>query len=173
MNRYRSAVLALAAGAAAVSLAACSVGITNNIPGTPRPGGTSSSGRLVTHSACAAAGSDTATRVHVGGQIGSFPIPPQAVMIENSTHKNRIVLVFNSVSPASVSHFYTSALPHEGYTITTNTLATLNSQAGAGIEFTGHGYKGTIGAGTMLANPSACTGGAFGQDFVTITLTPV
>ena len=76
MNRYRSAVLALAAGAAAVSLAACSVGITTNIPGTPRPGGT------------------------------------------------------------------------------------------------GHGYKGTIGAGTMLAYPSACTGGAFGQDFVTITITP-
>jgi hypothetical protein len=53
-----------------------------------------------------------------------------------------------------------------------NTFATLNSQAGAEIEFTGHGYPGTIGAGTMLANPSACTGGAFGQDFVTITITP-
>jgi hypothetical protein len=52
INRCRFGALALATWAAAVSLAACSVGITDNIPGTPRPGGTSSSGRLVTHAAC-------------------------------------------------------------------------------------------------------------------------
>ena len=161
-----------AGGAAAVSLAACSVGITNNFRERPGPGGTSSSaGSSRTRPAPQRVPIRQAAFTSAGG-LAAFRSRPRRSWSRTSTDKNRIVLVFNSVSPASISHFYTSALPREGYTITTNTFATLNSQAGAEIKFTGHGYKGTIGAGTMLANPSACTGGAFGQDFVTITITP-
>jgi hypothetical protein len=42
--------------------------------------------------------------------------------------------------------FYGSALPTAGYTITENTNATGADINGTAIEFTGHGYKGTIGA---------------------------
>jgi hypothetical protein len=45
-----------------------------------------------------------------------------------------------------VSSFYSSVLPKDGYKITMNTLTSENNGTGAAIEFTGHGYKGTIGA---------------------------
>ena len=48
--------------------------------------------------------------------------------------------------------FYTTALPQAGYTITSNSLASTSTGTYGGIEFTGHGLKGLIGAGSGLAS---------------------
>jgi hypothetical protein len=166
MNRYRFATLALVTCVAGVSLAACSAGITSAPPAASSPAASTS------HPASARPASDAGTTVSVGGSIGRFPIPPGATVIENGTDNNEIVILLGTVTPAEVSRFYTSALPRDGYKITTNTMTTLNNGAGAAIEFTGHGYKGTIGAESGLATTGAGQDVTNGKSLVGITLTP-
>lgn len=159
MNGHRSAALALVAGVAALSAAACSAGITVAGPAATGPPAASSPV------------SGVGTTVSVGGTIGRFPVPPGATVVENGVDNKKIVIILGSVAPAEVSRFYTSALPQYGYRITTNTMASLGSKTGAEIEFTGHGYKGTIGAVSDLASPGADPG-MLGKDFVGIMLDP-
>jgi hypothetical protein len=107
----------------------------------------------------------------VGGSIGTFPIPSGARVVENVSYGKQIAVILSSIGPARVSGFYTSALPRAGYTITGNSMTTLNNGAGAAINFTGHGYKGTIGAVSgSLASPAASFGGD-SKNLVGITLT--
>ena len=146
MKRYRSAALILVTCTGGLSVAACSAGITSASTVTSSPDASSS------HSVTASP-SPEGSLVSVGGSIGSFPVPPGAKVAENIAEGKDIVILFGSVSPAEVSRFYTSVLPRDGYKITDNTLATLNNEAGAAITFTGHGYKGTIGADSSI--PSA------------------
>jgi hypothetical protein len=146
-NHYRTAVLAAAAGAAGISLAACSVTTTASPVSSP-----------------ASAGSTVA----VGGLIGRFPIPPGAQVIDDGTDHGHYHIVFGSVSPSQTSRFYTSALPRAGYTIISNSSATGESFSGTGIWFAGHGYNGQIGALSGLRIPGISIGG----NTVEITLTP-
>ena len=93
---YRTAMLAAAACAAAISLAACTV---------------------ITTASPASAGST----VSVSGPIGRFPLPPGAQLINDGTDNGHYDIVFGSVSPSEASRFYTTALPRVGYTITSGT----------------------------------------------------
>ena len=52
--------------------------------------------------------------------------------------------MFGSVVPADVSRFYATALPKAGYSVSTNSMLTKGGDHGAYIEFSGHGFKGTI-----------------------------
>ncbi len=161
MNIYRCAALTAVTCAAALSLAACSAGIT-----TSQAAPSQTPSRSATASPTASGGT-----VSVGGSIGSFPIPAHAKVVENITEGSQTVILLGSVSPSEVSSFYTSALPRAGYKITMNTLATMNNGTGAAIEFTGHGYKGTISAESNLASTGVSVGGLNGKNFVGITLT--
>jgi hypothetical protein len=63
----------------------------------------------------------------------------------NGNTGGAIDVVLSGVAPSAVDSFYTAALPQAGYTITSNAQATAFGIGTAGIEFTGHGYKGEIG----------------------------
>ena len=160
MNKYCSG--ALVTSVAVLSLTACSAGITAASPPASSP---------ATSPAAAAGSLSSGTTVHVGGSIGSFPIPSGAKVVENASYGKQIAIILSSISPAKVSAFYTSALPRAGYKITSKSLATLNNGAGAAIAFAGHGYKGTIGAVSGgLASAAAIFGGD-SKNMVGITLT--
>jgi hypothetical protein len=100
----------------------------------------------------------------------------------NSTCGKQIFIELSSVTPSQASSFYTSALPRAGYKITSNSLLTDTGDglpgSAAQIEFTGHGYKGTITAVSNLGALSS-TGpspvsvpSSIAKNFFTITLTP-
>ena len=142
MNKYRNAGAALAACAAALSLAACSAGITT--ASTATTAATSSSSPSRTATATSASPSAPAGRMlSVSGKISTFPVPAGAKVAENISLNNDIDIMFGKVTPAKVQSFYTQALPRAGYTITGN-----QSVSGSGgviiMQFTGHGYKGTV-----------------------------
>ncbi len=168
MNKYCSG--ALVTSVAVLSLTACSAGITAASP--PASSSATSPAAASSPGTATAAGSlSSGTTVHVGGSIGSFPIPSGAKVVENASYGKQIAIILSSISPAKVSAFYTSALPRAGYKITSKSLATLNNGAGAAIAFAGHGYKGTIGAVSgSLASPAASFGGD-SKNLVGITLT--
>lgn len=164
MNICRCAALTAVTCAAALSLAACSAGITSTSQAAPSPSQTPSRSATASPSA-------SGSTVSVGGSLGSFPIPAHAKVVENITEGGQTVILLGSVSPSEVSSFYASALPRAGYKITMNTLATMNNNTGAAIEFTGHGYKGTISAESNIATTGVSVGGLNGKNFVGITLT--
>ena len=147
MNHHRTAALATAACAAAISLAACSVTTTAGPASSPAP---------------------ASSTVSVSGPIGRFPVPPGAQLINDGTDNGHYNIVFGSVSPSEAARFYTTALPRAGYTITSNSSATGESFSGTGIWFTGHGYNGQIGALSSFHIPGISLGG----NTVEITLTP-
>jgi hypothetical protein len=178
MNVQRTATVAAALWLGGVCLTACSGGIIT-------PGATSSPSRPAAAShppssppatpslhisgtpSLNIGGTSSASvvngRVKVSGPLGSFPVPPGAGIIENVTTGRTVDLILDSVTPSRVSSFYGSALPHAGYTITSNTSIT-GSIAGTSIKFTGHGYKGTIGAASGVAGISGTVVG------ITLTL---
>lgn len=131
MITYRSVPLTVAAGLTALSLTACSAGITN---ATSTP----------------ARGTDVST-VSLGGPLGSFPIPPGAGVLDKTVLSNGYAITLDDVTVATVASFYATALPAAGYTITQHASTTGDGLTGTGIEFTGHGYKGVIGA---ITSPS-------------------
>jgi hypothetical protein len=165
MNKYCSA--ALVTSVAVLSLTACSARITSASP----PGSSPATSPAAASSPGTATSAGSGTTVHVGGSIGSFPIPSGAKVVESVNYGKQIAIILSSVSPGTVSSFYASALPRAGYTITRDSLATLNNVAGLAIDFAGHGYKGTIGAVSGgLASAAAIFGGD-SKNMVGITLT--
>jgi hypothetical protein len=184
MNACRLMAMAVTTCAAGLSLAACTAGITTASPPASRPPATSrtasSPAAAASHSGSASA--SPAPRVSLDAPIGSFPIPHEAQVMVNMTCGKQLVIELTSVTPPQASDFYLSALPREGYKITgkTQLTETGNGQPGAVVEidFTGHGYKGTIGAVANLGalsstgpSPSSVPSD-FAKNFVTITLTP-
>ncbi|HEU5388312.1 MAG TPA: hypothetical protein VFV73_20640 [Streptosporangiaceae bacterium] len=155
MNTYRNVAVALAAGAACLSLAACSAGITT-ASSAGADAASSRSAAAVASSASAAAmasASASASRAAAGRMIKldglsvSFPVPTGAKVIENmamNVDGKQTAIFFTLVTPAKVASFYTAALPRDGYKVTTNSLLSQTGSTVAFIQFSGHGIKGTI-----------------------------
>ena len=151
MTRYRSATLALAAGAATLAVAACSAGTPSaSSSSSSSPAGSASSSSTstappVVSSPVPTTGAPIQGRtLTLKGKLGSFPVPAAAHIGENISGGSSLLLIFGSVAPPDVARFYASALPQAGFTITRNTLVSQGGQHGAITEFTGKGYKGTI-----------------------------
>jgi ABC-type phosphate transport system substrate-binding protein len=144
MNKYRSTALALACCAASVSVAACTAGITTaSSPTTSAPAPT----RSASVPAAASSRAPSGRMIKVTGSVGSFPVPTGAKVTENiAIDQKDVVVAFNSVTPANVSSFYATALPRAGYTISGNSVVTQGGGTVAFVFFSGHGYKGDIGA---------------------------
>jgi hypothetical protein len=139
VNKYRYAV---AACAAALSLTACSAGITTTSTATAAATNSSSPSRSATPAASPA--SSAAGRIlQVSGVPGGFPVPAGAKVAENISTSTDIAVMFGKVIPDKVQSFYTQALPKAGYTITGNQSVS-GSDGVMIIQFTGHGFKGTI-----------------------------
>ena len=172
MKTCRLAAVAAVSCAAALSLAACSAGITNAGPARSSSPATSRAASSSARPTSSPAGS--VRTVTVNAPIGSFPVPPGATVLENFAYNNQIAIILSSVSPAEASSFYLSALPRTGYKITGNTLVTGSGSVSTGpaseIDFTGHGYKGTIGAISNVSPPAGVNLGN-GKDVVGINLT--
>jgi len=85
--------------------------------------------------------------IKVTGSVGSFPVPAGAKVTENiAIDQKDVIVAFNSVTPANVSSFYATALPRAGYTISGNSVVTQGGGTVAFVFFSGHRYKGDIGA---------------------------
>ena len=148
MTKYRSATLALAAGAATLAMAACSAGT----PSASSASSSSSAGASSTSTAAPVVSAPVPTAgapiqgrtLTLKGKLGSFPVPAAAHIGENVSGGSGLLLVFGSVAPPDVARFYASALPQAGFTVTSKALVSQGGQHGAIIEFTGKGYKGNI-----------------------------
>jgi len=144
MINYRSAALTLAACAAGLSVTACTAGITTaSSPTTSAPAPT----RSTSVAAAASSRAPSGHMIKVTGSVGSFPVPAGAKVTENiAIDQKDVVVAFGSITPANVSSFYATALPRAGYTISGNSVVTQDGGTVAFIFFSGHGYKGDIGA---------------------------
>ena len=144
MINYRSAVLAVTAGAASLSVAACTAGITTaSSPTTSAPAPT----RSASVAAAASHPASPGRMISISGSVSTFPVPAGAKVAENvSVGQQQSIVVFSSVTPARVASFYSAALPQAGYVISTNALTTESGATVAFITFSGHGYKGNIDA---------------------------
>jgi hypothetical protein len=166
MTVHRFAGLAAAGCAAGLLLAACSSGTST---AGPAAADTTS---VPASSAGPARAAGPGSVVTVGGSIGTFPVPPGAKVLNSLTAGGRgVVVMLDSVSPVAASSFYSSALPRAGYKITASTRTPPQGAdwSGAAIEFTGHGYTGTIRglSGMQVQGASPGTGDVF-----EISLTP-
>jgi hypothetical protein len=182
MNKYRSAALILACSAASLSASACSAGISTatppatSAPATNAPAPSRSASVAVSSSTPASSG----RTITISGSIGSFPVPAGAKVAkvaENVGHGKAIIIVFSSVTPANVQSFYSTALPRAGYAISVNSIADQGGVTVAIIGFTGHGYKGDIGAlshfsGSGVPGSVASLPGIGTKNVTTIALTP-
>ena len=168
MINYRSAALALACCAAGVSVTACTAGITTaSSPTTSAP--------APSHSASVAAAASSRApsgrMITVTGSVGSFPVPARAKVTENiAIDQKDVIVAFGSVTPADVSSFYATALPRAGYTISGNSVVSEGGGIVAFIFFSGHGYKGDIGA-LSKAPASDASLGLGTKNVTTITFT--
>lgn len=188
MNKHRRMALAVTTCAAGLSVTACNAGITI-ASHAPSPSPSASAAASSTASSAAPAASPTtaapaADTVSLGGSIGSFPIPPGAQVVDNSTCDKEILVELTGVTPTQASGFYMLTLPRAGYKITGHTLMTNTGNSGlpgatAEIDFTGHGYRGQFigvaGLGALSsagasALPSSMNG--IEKNLITITLTP-
>jgi hypothetical protein len=177
--------MTVASCAAGLSLAACSAGITNAKPVTsPSPTASrTGSSPTASPSHTTSASADSGDTIRVDAPIGSFPIPHEAQVLANGTCDKQIIIELGSVTPSQTSSFYVSELPRAGYKITGNTLLTDTGNTAlpgsvAEIEFTGHGYKGTIaalsnmGALASMGPSPASVPSDIAKNFITISLTP-
>jgi hypothetical protein len=167
MNTYRRTAMAVITCAIGLSLAACTVGITTARSG-PSPSPTasrtdSSPTAIRTGSSPTAPSSHSAppppgpaTMVPVDAPIGSFPVPKGAKVAYNFSCPKQINIAVTPVTPSQSSIFYTAELPRAGYKMEDNFAA----QGLVQIDFSGHGYKGSIvtvanlGAAMASADPS-------------------
>jgi len=140
MTMYRLAAAALTACAASLSLAACTAGTTTTSTATTSPAATSRSAAAAPSSASALA----SRMLKVSGEVGSFPVPAGAKVVQNIGTSQETIVIFGTVTPAKVSSFYAQALPRAGYTVTANSVITQSGNTVAYIQFTGHGVKGNI-----------------------------
>ncbi len=178
MNKYRSAVLALAAATASLTVAACSAGTptassTASSPATSSPVASSSAsaGQGITSSAPPTTGAPIPGRMlTIKGTLGTFPVPAAAKVGENMSGGESVIVVFGLIAPSDVARFYATALPQAGYTVTSNALVSKGGQNGALIVFSGHGYKGNIEAVNQVAGPNI--GGVGSQNVTTILMAP-
>jgi hypothetical protein len=184
MNPYRLMAMALTTCAAGLSLAACSAGITDaSPPASPSP----TTSRTASSPAAAASDSSPASAspadtISVDAPIGTFPIPHGAQVLFNNICDKQVIIELSSVTPPQASSFYTAALPRAGYKITGNSLLTDTGNelpgAEAEIEFTGHGYKGTIaavsnfGALSSMGPSPVSVPSNIAKNFITVSLTP-
>ena len=166
MNTYRIATVAVAAGAIAFSLAACSAGITS-APAATTAATTSSSSSPSRSASAAAAPASSGRILQVSGLSGGFPVPAGAKVGENISTSTEIGIMFAKVVPAKVASFYTQALPKAGYTVTGN-----SSFGGSVlIQFTGHGYTGEVTA-SAKATADTTLPGLGTKDITAIILQP-
>ena len=183
MITERRAAHALATGAAALTLAACSAGITS--ANRPQASATSASHHPTPPPARTAASSPspslTANTARVAG-LGAFPLPSGAQVAANLACGKGDIIEAGPVSPAAAAAFYTSALPQAGYTITENALSsdpTTGAPDGiATVMFTGHRYSGVIIAMADVSSAGSGTpsvpamSGSLTHDVLEITLAP-
>jgi hypothetical protein len=175
MIKYRSATLALAAGAATLAVAACSAGTqsasstgSSSSASPSSPAGTSSAAPVTSVPAPTTGAPIPGRTLTVTGKLGSFPVPKAAKIGEKISGGSSLILVFGSVAPADVARFYGTALPQAGYTVTSNSLVTQGSQHGAVVLFSGHGYKGDIEAVDQF--PGAAIAGLGDTNVTTVTV---
>jgi hypothetical protein len=168
MNKYRSAVLALTACAASLTVAACSTGTP---AASSSAGSSTSASQGVSTSAPPSTGAPIAgTTIAVKGKLGSFPVPAGAKVVENIAGGQSLVVVFGLITPADVSRFYATALPQAGYTVTTNAALSRGGDKGVYIVFTGHGYKGTV--DSLAQFPGYSVAGIGNKNVTTIIFAP-
>ena len=174
MNKYRYAVAALTACAASLSLTACSAGTTAASTATTSPAARNSSSASasalasVSHAAPALA----SRTIHVGGEVGSFPVPAGAHVAESVASSQETVIIFDKITPARVSGFYARALPQDGYTITTNSVVSQSGSTAAIIQFTGHGFSGNIDALSKFTDSAVSVAGLGHKNVTTISFMP-
>ncbi len=174
MTKYRSATLALAAGAAILAVTACSSATSSaSSSSTPTASASASSSKppVVSSPVPTTGPSIAASTVTVKGKIGSFPIPAAAKVGENLSGGSSLILIFGLVTPADVARFYATALPQAGYTITSNALVSQGGQHGALVQFTGKGYKGNIESVAQFPGASIAGLGATNVTTVEISAT--
>jgi ABC-type phosphate transport system substrate-binding protein len=168
MNKYRSAALALATCAASLAVAACSAG-------TPAASSASTSTAAPNQSVSTAAPPSTGApipgrSIAVSAKLASFPVPAAAKVVENMAGGQALVVVFGLIDPADVARFYATALPQDGYTVTTNSMLNKGGDSGAYIVFTGHGYKGTV--DSLAQFPGTSVSGIGDKNVTTIIFAP-
>jgi len=173
MNKYRSAVLALAAATASLTVAACSAGTptASSTASSPAASSSAPAGQGLTSSAPPTTGAPIPGRMlDIKGTLGTFPVPAAAKVGENISGGQSVIVVFGSIVPADVARFYATALPQAGYRVTSNALVSKGGQNGAIIAFSGHGFKGNIEAVNQVVGPDI--GGLGGQNVTTIIIAP-
>jgi len=173
MNKYRSAVLALAVGAASLTVAACSSGTpsASSVASSPPASTSTAAGQGITSSAPPTTGAPIPGRMlTVRGKLGTFPIPASAKVAENMAGGTSFILIFGMIAPADVARFYATALPKAGFAVTSNALVSKGGQNGALIVFSGRGYKGNIEAVNQVEGPDI--GGLGGQNVTTVVISP-
>lgn len=83
-------------------------------------------------------------------------------MISNISCDKETIVELGAITVPKASSFYNSVLPEDGYKITGNSLIDTTGEGVSGpvaeIEFTGHGYKGTIAALSNLGSAMASAG---------------
>jgi len=178
MNANRLMAMAVTTCAADLSLAACTAGITTASPVTSRSPATSRTASLL----AVASSTSSADAVSVDATIGRFPIPHKAKVLYNSTYDKQILIELSSVTPSQALSFYVSAMHRAGYKITGNSLLANTGDglpgSAAQIEFTGHGYDGTItavsdlGALSSMGPSPAVVPSRIAKIFFTIRLAP-
>jgi hypothetical protein len=169
MNTFRSKALALAAGAATLSVAACTAGVTT----ASSASSPAASPAATSHSASAAASSPaaapSASTIALSEPPGSFPVPAGAKVADNVVITGTVILFFSGITPAKVLAFYTEALPQAGYKITGSEMV---SEAGgtAAVMFSGHGFKGEVASVTNFTdNPGTPAGNLPGLSHKDVT----
>ena len=165
MHTYRNVAAALAAGAACLSLAACSAGITTASTATTAVTSSPSASRSAAASSSAPAG----RTIEVSGKVGRFPVPPGAKVAENVATDQEVIVFFSLVTPAKVESFYTRALPRAGYKVGTNSVFTQDGATVAFIQFTGHGFKGSIDTLSRFNDSSVSIAGLGHKNVTTVT----
>jgi hypothetical protein len=130
MRRHTAITVTICA--AGLSLTACTAGITTASP-TASPSHPASSS------------SSAAATVRVNAPIGSFPIPQGAQVAYNISCAKQIGIAVSPVTQSQSSTFYATALPRAGYKIESDIASNAGAAQGlTEIEFSGHGYTGTI-----------------------------
>jgi hypothetical protein len=174
MTMYRSAAATLTTCAASLSLAACAAGSTTPSTATTSPAATSRSAAAAaaTASASSSASALAGRMLKVSGEVGSFPVPAGAKVVQNIGTSQETIVIFGVVTPAKVSSFYAQALPRAGYTVTANSVITQSGNTVAYIQFTGHGVKGNIDGLSKDTDSTVSLPGLGRKNVTTISLMP-
>ena len=189
LTPIRLTVVAVTACATGLSLTACSAGITTASQSPPSP----SVGRAVSTSSGSPSPSPSPSSpspsaspfdtITVDSPLHTFPVPHGAQVLYNTTCDQEILVELGGVTVDQTSSFYNSVLPKDGYKITGNSLIDSSGVGLSGpvaeIQFTGHGYKGTISALSNFASDMASAGASpadipsdMAGNFIVIDLIP-